>query len=266
MNAAPKSVSKLRTLLALALLFMATFGALQLLDITLTAYVPGFKGTNPYSSQGHGGLRWGGFLLLVTALTALVWRMGARRPIWGAAGLLLLAPVFAYLAVDDEKLDDPVNLQELSAPFPGAETGHALMLRYARGTPAGEAYKEPAGLPPKMPKPDAPEWAAFVRENQPALSAAWAEIAPVRDWWREWCTLPQVGDLTKRYSDPNPGYRPIKNYANLACAEASRLALAGRGEAAIDCLLPVVEGGQKMAPHARSVVRLMISLYVQRQA
>jgi hypothetical protein len=256
--------SRLAAIASLALLFVAAFGAMLLLDLTLTAFVPGFENFSPY--YYHGILRWGLFWLLVVALTALAWRAGARRPIWGAAGLLLLAPVFAYLATDDEKLESVVSLQELSAPFPGAAAGHALVLRYARGTPVGDAYKEPVGMPQKWPKPDSPEWTAFLRDNQTSPTAAWAEIAPVRDWWKEWSELPQVGDMTTSYFDSVPGFKPIKNYSALACSEASRLALTQQGEAAIACLLPVLEGGQKLDAHARTQVRQMIALVVQRQA
>ena len=56
----------------------------------------------------------------------------------------------------------------------------------------------------------------------------------------------------------------FRSLSQRAWAIASLQALDGQGDAAIDTLLPVLQVGRKMQPHARTLVRLMIGIVVER--
>jgi hypothetical protein len=58
----------------------------------------------------------------------------------------------------------------------------------------------------------------------------------------------------------------MRGYADLACAEAGRLALAGKGYAALAVLAPVLVGARKLIPYSRTSVRTMIAIYLQLRA
>jgi hypothetical protein len=208
------------------------------------------------------------FPLVPAALTAVAWWAGLRRrPVWGVAGALLLAPVMVYLATDDAEWRAPISLEEVAPTFAGEGESEAVLMRYAKDSEATKAWRAPAGLPEKWPGVGTPEWEALVKTNSTAIAAAWAGTNPVRDWWSEWSALPRLGDTnTLAKSGPSLDFTVLRDHVRLATAEAGRLALAGEGDAALAVLEPLLIGGQQLALSGRSAVRFMLGSFTQRLA
>ncbi|MEY4489787.1 MAG: hypothetical protein RIQ79_2295, partial [Verrucomicrobiota bacterium] len=71
---------------------------------------------------------------LSLAITALAWRSGARSTLWGVAGLMILTPVFVYLAKDDAEVRYPFKLTEISPVKPGMAESYAVLMQWASGS------------------------------------------------------------------------------------------------------------------------------------
>jgi len=208
------------------------------------------------------------FVIIVPA--ALLWI--ARRKHWGdswpslAVGYLLLAPVFVWLAWDEPTVRYPVSLDELCPPGPQAEASWAVTLAFSPRDhqPAPRTFSAPK-YPLSAAGPDKPaEWQAYLEKNREVLHAAWADL-PERAWWAELNTFAILGDLMPaRFDAPIIRFQPYRTMAQLGCAEAGLLALEGKGDEAMDTLLPILEVGRKLEPSARSLVRFMVARVIQK--
>lgn len=209
-------------------------------------------------------------VFLIVVPTFLLWIAHRRR--WGdswlslAAGYLVLAPVFVWLAWDEPAVRFPVSLDELCPPGPQAEASWAVTLAFTPrdGKPAPRTY-----APPQFrwsgPAPDKPaEYQDYVEKNRDAIHAAWAAL-PERAWWAELNSFPALGDLMPaRFDAPIIKFAPYRSTSQLGCAEATLLALEGKGDEAMDTLLPILEVGRKLEPSARSLVRFMVGRVIQK--
>jgi hypothetical protein len=208
------------------------------------------------------------FVIIVPVL--LLWVAHRRR--WGstwlslAVGYVLLAPVFVWLAWDEPAVRFPVSLDELCPSGPQAEASWAVTLAFTArdGKPAPRTFSAPK-YPLSAAGPDKPaEWQAFLEKNREALHAAWAGL-PEREWWAELNKFPILGDLMPaRFDGPIVRFQPYRTMAQLGCAEAGLLALEGKGDEAMDTLLPILEVGRKLEPSARSLVRFMVGRVIQK--
>ncbi len=209
-------------------------------------------------------------LFVIVVPAGLLWI--ARRKHWGdswpslVAGYVLLAPIFVWLAWDEPVVRYPVSLDELCPPGPQAEASWAVTLAYTpRGhKPALHTFTEPK-YPRSAAGPDKPaEWKVYLENNREELHAAWAGL-PEREWWAELNTFPVLGDLMPaRFDAPIIKFGPYRSTAQLACAEAGLLALEGKGDEAMDVVIPIIEVGRKLEPSARSLVRFMVARVVQK--
>ena len=211
-------------------------------------------------------------LFVIVGPLSLLWL--ARRKHWGESwlalgtGYLLMAPVFVWLAWDEPTVRFPVSLDELCPPGPQAEASWAVTLAFTPrdGQPAPRTYSSPK-FPLGGAGPDKPaEWQAYLEKNRAALQAAWAGL-PERAWWAELNTFPVLGDLMPaRFDAPIIKFAPYRSFSQLACAEAGLLALEGKGDEAMDTLLPVLEVSRKLEPSARSLVRFMVARVIQKMS
>jgi len=208
------------------------------------------------------------FVIVVPVL--LLWV--AHRKNWGgswlslALGYLLVAPVFVWLAWDEPTVRYPVSIDELCPPGPQAEASWAVTLAFTTrdGKPATRTYSAPK-FPLTAAGPDKPvEWQAYLEKNREALHAAWTGL-PERAWWTELNSFTTLGDLMPaRFDAPIIKFAPYRSMAQLGCAEAGLLALEGKGDEAMDTLLPILEVGRKLEPSARSLVRFMVGRVIQK--
>jgi hypothetical protein len=70
--------------------------------------------------------------------------------------------------------------------------------------------------------------------------------------------------MPARFDGPIIKFAPYRSTSQLACAEAGLLALEGKGDEAMDTLLPILEVGRKLEPSARSLVRFMVARVIQK--
>ncbi|MDI1337451.1 MAG: hypothetical protein PSU94_14805 [Lacunisphaera sp.] len=211
-------------------------------------------------------------LFVIVVPIGLFWVAHRRR--WGdswlslAAGYLLLAPVFVWLAWDEPTVRFPVSLDELCPPGPQAEASWAVTLAFTPrdGKAAPRTYSSPK-FPLSAAGPDKPaEWQAYLEKNREALHTAWANL-PERAWWAELNSFAVLGDLMPaRFDAPIIKFAPYRSTSQLACAEAGLLALEGKGDEAMDTVLPVLEVGRKLEPSARSLVRFMVGRVIQKMS
>lgn len=210
------------------------------------------------------------FVIIVPAL--LLWIAHRRR--WGnswlslGAGYVILIPVFVWLAWDEPALRYPITLDELCPPGPQAEASWAVTLAYTPrgGKPAPRTFTAPkfqmGGAGPEK----VAEWPAFLEKNREAIHATWAAL-PEREWWAELNSFATLGDLMPaRFDAPIIRFQPYRTYSQFACAEAGLLALEGKGDEAMDTLLPVLEVGRKLEPSGRSLVRFMVARVIQKMS
>lgn len=187
-----------------------------------------------------------------------------------AIGYLTIAPVLAYLAVDDPVLRRPISLNEIAPAFPGAEKSFAVLMRYGKLQPLGRDFKAPQRIFRQGPyvdasKPDA--WARWLAAHRADVEADWAELAPIRAWWDELAAFDRIGDLTPGRLDAEiMAFAPVRSYSQHAVAIAGLQALDGHGDEAFATLQPLLEVSRKLEPSARTLVRFMIARVMQRMA
>jgi hypothetical protein len=70
--------------------------------------------------------------------------------------------------------------------------------------------------------------------------------------------------MPARFDAPIIRFQPYRTMAQLGCAEAGLLALEGKGDEAMDTVLPILEVGRKLEPSARSLVRFMVGRVIQK--
>jgi hypothetical protein len=179
------------------------------------------------------------------------------------------AVFLAWLAHDDEEWRHSERHPSLRNDFPEAATTHALTLRYTKDTPGSlfSSLPEPGlDFPATSPssKNDA-EWTAFVAENGPAIDALWIEVAPLRAWIDEIAVAPAIGDFADDFGSPVIGLKAVSLASHLASSRALQLAAAGRRDEAVETLLPILAVAQKLEPHARTLMRRLITLSLRRQ-
>lgn len=229
----------------------------------------------PLVLRNSGATEPGDWLILIAfVLLPLGLAIGLRRraPLrWRLAlGYAAVAPVLAYLAVDDPALRHPTSLSEVAPAFPGAEKSFAVLMRYGKSQPLGRDFKAPQrifrqGRYVDASKPE--EWVKWLAEHRADIEADWADLAPVRAWWDELAAFDRIGDLTPGRIDAEiMAFSPVRSYAQHAVAIAGLQALDGRGDEAFATLQPLLEVSRRLEPSSRTLVRLMIARVMQRMA
>lgn len=187
------------------------------------------------------------------------------------AGWAALLVTGIWLAWDDPVLRQPLPMEEFSPAFPGAEQSYGVLMRY------GKLSKDPAAAAFVARKPavpfigakatDAAKWRDFLTTNRAALETDWIALEPERRWLDELAGFDRIGDLTQASLAADiPRFDVWRSLSQRTAAHASLLAIDGRGDEAIDALLPLIEVSRKLEPSSRTLVRTMIARVVQRQA
>ncbi|MEY4488699.1 MAG: hypothetical protein RIQ79_1207, partial [Verrucomicrobiota bacterium] len=192
-------------------------------------------------------------------LVGLAWALGLHRPRWGALALFGLAPVFVYLARDDASSPYSDTWKEFSTMTPEGKAGYDVVMRWRAGGNYAKAFVSPPVLEQLKAKPGSAEWLKAIAENRDRFDAAWTKLEPIRAWWAEWAAMPEIGDHVTGVSSPILWFPPMRVHARMVQVRATQLAQEGRGDEAIEVLLPLIEGAQKLEPSGRSLVRLRIA-------
>lgn len=193
------------------------------------------------------------------AIFLAAWRL--RLHSWPAiaACSAALAAVLAYLAADDAALRHPLTMETLSPAFPGAQESFTVLMRYGLHTPLGSSFKSPSF------KGRYPDWRDIksIAACRPEIEEHWRELAPMRAWWAELNAFDRIGDLTEVDGDL-VSFQALRTVTQYGTAIARLQALDGHGDEAVDTLLPIIEVGQKLQPSARTLVRAMMGVVVER--
>lgn len=270
---APAPALPLRVLRVVALVGLAAIFSL-IVGLMLFSLVPIFHGAfealttwQPKAAEMRlAGLATVGLILLVTTSVLLAaWKLKLRSWWWIAGGYLAVAPVLAYLATDDPVLRRPVSVEELAPPFPGAEKSFEVLMRYGKHHPLGRDFKEPPSLLAGKSAREAGPWRELILANRATFEKRWAELEPVRSWWTELNAFDRIGDLTPASTSAEVlAFHPFRAMSQNGCAIASLLAVDGRGDEAIDTLIPLIQVSRKLQPAGRTLVRLMIAIVIER--
>lgn len=272
-NPEPTALRVLRSGCAIALVLALTFLiGLAVVGWSATAreaLAPLFS----YTTKGVSGVAAAftiAFILITpTALFALAARR--RRLTWLtlALGWAVTLAVGAWLARDETAIRRPLSIEEISPAFDGAQKSYAVLMRYSKRQPAEEAIAftkfKPAvqwtGAGPREPE----KWQEFLTKNRAGLEADWAALAPQRQWLAELNTFDRIGDLAPaRFDADIIRFDVWRTLSQRTCAAASYAVLDGRGDEALDIILPLLELSRKLEPSSRTLVRTMIARVIQR--
>ena len=254
-----------------ALLLQTILATPLLLLLILTALpAPEFGFGSPPIPAWEAALVLGlGPVLLFVGLLLASWRLQARSWLRIGLGYVALAAVLAYLAHDDPTVRHPLTLEELSPPFPGAEASYAVLMRYGKAQPLGRNFKAPnCPVAGELARPTAlAQWRDALHAHRAELEANWAALAPVRAWWNELSAFDRIGDLTPARADADiPAFQPLRSVSQHGVAIARLQALDGRGDDAIETLLPILQVGRKLQANSRTLVRSMMAIVIERMS
>jgi hypothetical protein len=194
----------------------------------------------------------------------------AHRPALPRLALIAsLALFLGWLATDDATIRHDPDHPALRSDFPEAAATHALVLRYSKDAP-DSLYDTFTASKILLPSLDADpvkreKWTAFITENRAAIETRWNELQALRNWFDEMAAAPRLGDLLTNFDDPIPAFAPMREVARFASAQACLLALEGRNDEAVALLIPVFDAAQKLEANARTLVRRMVAIVLQRQ-
>jgi len=184
-----------------------------------------------------------GLALFLVALGVFLasWRLQVRSWWRIVLGYVALGVVLAYLAHDEAVIRHPLTMEEISPVFPGAEASYNVLMRYGKAHPLAQKFKAPDfkhGYPSFNPEASGP-WRETITAHRAEFEAHWAELAPVRAWWAELNAFDRIGDLMPARMDAEiVSFQAFRTMSQHGVAIASLQALDGRGDDAIDTLLP----------------------------
>lgn len=237
--------------------------AVTLILFAVLAGIPAFFGASPAGVIG--------VVAAAVAVSVALRRLPVSRWMRVGVAYAVLAMVLVYLATDDASIRRPVSTESISPSFPGAEKSYEVLMLYGKQHSLGRAFRAPGSQKISSGKgawkPKDPEWRTWLTTNQEEIESNWTKLAPVREWWDELNTFDQIGDLTPaRVEAEMMTFAPIRALSQHACAIASLQAMDGKGDAAMETLLPMLEVSRKLEPSSRTLVRSMIVLVVQKLA
>jgi len=196
-------------------------------------------------------------LLAGTLGVVLLARLLRRVPGAVLAGcLVIVAPMFVAVAMDDAEFAQPLTLEEFSPFVPRGNESWELTVRE---WPDGVFNVGPA-LPIRAPLTEPDKFVAEITEKRDQIELAWLNLAEGRAWLAQLNGFAEIGESTPARMDaPWLKFAAVRAVTQVSCARAAVLALDGRGDEAADTLRPVLEVSRKLEPGARTLVRAMIA-------
>lgn len=182
------------------------------------------------------------------------------------AAVAVLAAVVMWMAWDEAPSPSiERNRAAVRAGINEDEATYLLTLRFTPAPGGAQVYTAPAHVL-KLPSKE-PALIDYLRAHRAEIEANWAGLSAVRDWWAEMAAAPVLGDRTTGTPDqPFIRYGPVRGYVEHALTLARLRALDGDGDGAMAMIKQVYAVGARLGPGARTLVRAMIAVQVQRQA
>lgn len=182
------------------------------------------------------------------------------------AAVAVLAAVLIWMAWDEApSASIERNRAAVAVGINEDEATYQLTLRFTPAPGGGQVYKAPAYVF-KFPSKE-PALIDYLRAHRAEIEANWNGLSAVRSWWAEMAAAPVLGDRTTGTPDqPFIRYGPVRGYAEQALTLARLRALDGDGDGAMAMVEQVYVVGARLGPGARTLVRAMIAVQVQRQA
>lgn len=194
----------------------------------------------------------------------LTWRVMAAC--WLAVGAVAL-----WLQWDDSSVLYPTSLEENYSTYPGADMSYTTLMRYPKHPTSPEAlalsnvkWQVPSAGPATF--GDAQRRFTFLTAKRAGLAADWETLAPQREWLAELSRFDRIGDLPPVEASDTISYNIWGLLSQRCCAQALSLAMDGKGDEAIDTLIPLLEVGRKLQPYSRTLVRGTIGMTVEKAA
>jgi hypothetical protein len=210
------------------------------------------------------------FLPLIVIVIA-AWRRWLTATVLAAAWIVML-PVLVWLSWDEPVLRRPITVEEFSPTMPGDEKSYELLMRFSKQTPSAEAkafgrVKLTAVWNALGTTREPAKWLVFVAENRAALEADWAALSPQRHWFDELAVFERIGDLTPADASANVmTFNIWRTLSQRICAIATLFAMDGKGDQAIECLVPLLQTARKLQLPSRTLVRTMVGVVIERMA
>lgn len=216
-----------------------------------------------------GGITLGVVVLVPLVLVLVGYRLRLRSWWWIAGGYLAVTPVLVYLASDDPIVLHRTTVDEFAPAFPGAEKSYATLMQYSKQQPSAEAKafaqwkQRVVGMPVNPDQPDA--WNAFLVKNRAAIEADWTDLGPQRRWLAELNAFDRFGDLGQPTVSENIiSFGVWRALSQRTMHVAGLQMLDGKPDDAIATLLPMLQASRKLQPSARTLVRLMVGIVVEK--
>jgi hypothetical protein len=202
-------------------------------------------------------------MLVVMAITFFKkWLQNSRNLGIGYACLLL---VYVWMGWDDLKVNRPLTLADLGpAAVAHAEESYQITLWYSEihGQKPLHQFDE-SKYYFNFALINSKEWGATSKDftkDCDRVRAAWDETESESDWISAMDKFEVIGDLSEGHiDDPLLNFRPFRAVMQVGAAHARLLALEGKGDEAIDELLPLVRVSNKLLPASRTITRWMIA-------
>lgn len=228
-----------------------------------------------FSRQGYvelvAAFTQGAAFLLVLVVLFACRRLGMRRGWWtlrSRAGLAACV-VACVIYLKSDAPESPSVMRNRAALAGGVRADDASYMLTVRYWPSpgggGHAFVAPSHEL-KIPRED-PKRTDYLLAHRAEIMENWESLSEVRAWWAEMAAFPALEDLDQITLDrPLIKFTPVRAYMEHALAVAELRALDGEGDAALAMVADVYRVGANLEPSARTLVRGMIAVLVQKNA
>lgn len=204
-------------------------------------------------------------VVLVASLVVLAFARGRRG--WAIEGTMVaaLAGFLFWLAWDPA-------VPELAQPLGPTYSPEADGLRevIAKGFKGGawESWPrlfddESSLMTLSIDRRDPERYQAKVRESSSEIDAAWVRAGDARAWVDEVNGFAEISDFVTRFDSPILSFTNVRGIARIHLHRATDLALQGRGDEALDTIVPIAEFAGRLRRGGRALVTVMMAVVVE---
>ncbi|MCF7759351.1 MAG: hypothetical protein K9M98_02500 [Cephaloticoccus sp.] len=200
-----------------------------------------------------------GVVFAVVAVAIIARRHSLRSWCRVLVAAALVAPAWIYLSMDEAELLPIPGQSQPTQPTDTQRASFETTLRFAvqNGRPIGAEFVSPT-LDEPLPFNHPAKWADYLAKHGEQVRAARESNGAGRDWLRDMDAFDEIADLTPlRFDAVILPFRPWRESVSLEVMEAMRLAAEGRGNEAVDVIVPVIRVCRKLQANARTLVRFM---------